>query len=167
MATTQERSQLDSQARPRGQVGSAGPSGPKGDTGAQGERGRTGPKGDTGPSGADGASGSSSFLLLATENIGAFVAVTSNGKVANSATTAHAGKVAGVSLAAITSGFTGSVQSVGEVENPSWTWTAGDVIYINGTSLSTTAPSTGFSQRIGTAKSATKIVVELGEPILL
>lgn len=105
--------------------------------------------------------------VVATEDIPAFSVVTSKGKVADSGTVSGIEKVIGIAEADIDTGFSGRVTMIGEIDNPAWTFVAGDVIFLNGTSLSTTAPSTGFSQRIGTAKSDTVIYVNLGQPILL
>jgi hypothetical protein len=55
----------------------------------------------------------------------------------------------------------------GDITNPGWAWTSGDIIFLNGTSLSTVAPSSGFVQRIGIAKTSQTIVVGLGDPVLL
>lgn len=114
---------------------------------------------------APGGGSASSITVLATANLTSFTAVTSNGKPADSSNLALRGKVLGIALSDISNGFTGSVTGYGEVENPAWTWSPGDVVFLNGTSLSTTAPSTGWSQVIGTARSSTVLVVELGTPI--
>lgn len=107
------------------------------------------------------------FSFVVAGNIPAFAAVTSTGLAANSATTAHFGKVIGVTLAAIASGFSGLVQVAGQLTNPAWAWSTGDLIFLNGASLSSSPPGTGFVQPLGTAKSATTIILEIGTPILL
>jgi hypothetical protein len=104
---------------------------------------------------------------VAGENLPAFVAVTSTGLRANSSTFAHFGKVIGIIIAAVNLGFSGDVTVIGEVQNLGWSWTAGDVIFLNGNSLASSAPVSGFSQKIGTAKNSTTIVVELETPVLL
>lgn len=107
------------------------------------------------------------FPIVATEDIPSFLAVTSTGKMANSANSAHYGKVVGLNTESVLSGFVSQVQESGEIINPLWSWTPGDIIFINGTNLSTSAPSTGWSQNIGIAKSATAIVIALSDPVLL
>jgi hypothetical protein len=105
--------------------------------------------------------------VVASEDLGGFVAVTSGGNLANSANIAHRGRLIGVTLGAIAADSSGAVAKEGRVENPAWSWSTDDILYLNGTSLSTVAPSTGFSQVIGVALNATTIIVRLGVPILL
>lgn len=105
--------------------------------------------------------------VVATEDIAAFVVVTSQGKNANSGTLSGIDRIIGISDAAIATGFSGTVTMIGVIENPIWSWSTGDPIFLNGSSLSTIAPSTGFTQRIGTAKNSTTVYVDLGEPVML
>jgi len=105
--------------------------------------------------------------LLAIEDIPAFTTVTATGAIANSGNAAHRGKIIGVSSEAIANGFVGKLVNEGELTNPSWTWNRGDVLYLNGTALSTTPPTSGFLQKIGVARATTVIVVELGQSVLL
>jgi hypothetical protein len=137
--------------------------------GRDGVNGRDGMDGKNGIDGKDGADGGSGvgFNLVAAEDLVAFAAVTITGRNANSSNLAHYAKIIGISMAAIASGFAGPVRDMGEITNPAWTWTAGDMIYLNGASLSKIPPTIGFSQRLGLAKGPTIIVVELGEPVLL
>ena len=149
--------------------GTAGPAGPAGPAGTNGTNGATGVAGATGATGATGAAGAAggALSITATEDLAAYSVVTSTGKVANSATLGLIGKIVGINPATILNTFSGSVTQVGEVQNLLWAWTAGDRLYLNGISLSTTAPASGFSQFIGTAKNSTTIIVELGDPVLL
>ncbi len=142
--------------------------GPRGLPGLPGRDGVgiIGPPGVPGVPGAPGPS-SASASIVATENIPAFVAVTTSGKIADSGNLAHLGKVVGITTAAIVSGFSGSVQFIGELNNPAWTWTAGDSIFPNGVGLSSTAPSSGWVKKLGTAKNPTTVIIELEESILL
>lgn len=98
----------------------------------------------------------------------AFDVVTVDGKIADSSLVTHAGRVAGISMAAPAAGFPVDVIFYGDVENPAWSFTEGDILFldVNG-KLTATAPASGFSQVIGTAKSPTKVVVNIEEPILL
>lgn len=96
-----------------------------------------------------------------------FSIVTVDGKIADSNNIAAVGRVAGVSMAAFLTGFPSDIVFHGLIDNPLWNWNEGDVLFLNGTSLSTTQPSSGFSQIIGTAKSPTKVLINLEEPILL
>ncbi len=106
--------------------------------------------------------------IVAEEDIPAFSAVTSLGEVADSGNPSGAfGKVIGVVPAAIEDGFSGDVIESGEVENPDWSWTAGDLVFLNGTNLSTSPPVIGFVQAIGTALGPTILLVDLQTPILI
>jgi hypothetical protein len=105
--------------------------------------------------------------INATENIPAFSLVTANGKIADSSNTTHFNHVVGLSKVAVLNGFVVTVTVEGEVTNPSWSWTNNDKIYLNGTSLSTTAPLTGFNQFIAIARNNNTIYVRLQQPVLL
>lgn len=105
--------------------------------------------------------------ITVTADIPAFVAVTITGARADSANLGHFGKVVGVAANDILGGFSGKIELSGFIENPAWTWTPGSEVYLNGTGLSHTAPSTGFVQQIGIAKSATVLFVDIKEPILI
>jgi hypothetical protein len=106
--------------------------------------------------------------VAATEDLPAYAVVTSLGRRANSGNpSANFRHVMGVSIEAIGSGFSGEVITVGEVENLGWSWTKGDSVYLNGTGLSSAPPETGFMQQIGNASGPTKLVLDLGTPILL
>lgn len=104
---------------------------------------------------------------VATENITAFDVVTSDGRVGNSGDVTQQDTVIGIAIADCLIGAPGKVVAFGEITNPAWTWTVGDVIFLNGTSLSTTPPSVGYSQEIGTATATDTINVDLGPAILL
>lgn len=146
-----------------------GPAGPAGARGLDGRNGSVGPIGPPGVPGAAGVPGPSAAnaSIVATENIPAFVAVTTSGKIADSGNLAHLGKVVGISTAAIANGFSGDVQFIGEMVNALWAWTAGDSIFVNGAGLSSIAPSTGWSKKMGTAKNATTIIIEMEDTVLL
>ena len=123
--------------------------------------------GPQGPQGPIGPSGGSSIDILAAENIAAFQCLTADGHVANSANAGHFGAVVGIATAAISTGFVGQAQAGGELTNNAWSWAPNAKIFLNGTSLSTTPPSSGFSQQIAIARNANTIVVEIQPPILL
>ncbi len=106
--------------------------------------------------------------ISATENIPEFAPVTSKGKVADSANASQSmGRVIGIAREAIADGFSGVVIESGEVTNPGWAWAIGDLLFLNGTSIANSPPESGFVQFIGSAKSPTTIVVDLGPPTLL
>jgi hypothetical protein len=108
-----------------------------------------------------------SIELAATADITAFSPVVITGKIADSANLSYFGRVVGIASAAIANGFVGVVVTFGTITNSGWAWTPGSSIFLNGTALSQTAPSTGFSQAIGVAKTSDTIFVSLSDPVLL
>ena len=105
--------------------------------------------------------------IIAAENVPIYTVITYTGYIANSATTAHMNKIAGITKEAINATFSGTAVTEGEIENVSWTWTKGDVLFLNGTSITNTPPSTGFRIKIGEALTSTKVFVRISESILL
>ena len=105
--------------------------------------------------------------FLAAVNLTQYQPVTVDGLLANSATLAHKNKVIGLVWATVASGFSGNALLEGEMTNPLWTWTAGSPLYLNGTTLSQTPPTTGFLQRIAVARTDMTIIIQPKHPILL
>lgn len=104
---------------------------------------------------------------VAQVNISAFSVVTSEGKVGDSSITSQRSKIIGIANVSVLTGFVGTAIGEGIIVNSGWSWVIGDVIYLNGTTLSTIAPSTGYIQRIGTATAPDTIDVILSPSILL
>jgi hypothetical protein len=123
------------------------------------------PPGPTGPPGPPGTS--TIEEITAAEDLPAFTVIVATGKVANSSDASHQGRVIGITLGAILSGQTGQFISEGTVENPAWSWTPGDILFLNGTSISTTPPILGFSQQVAVAETSTAIFFDLEAPVLL
>lgn len=108
------------------------------------------------------------LTIVAAENIPAWVPVTAQGRRADSGNpSASFGRVIGLAGDGIQRGRAGRVIRVGEITNPDWAWNTGEQIFLSGTGIANSAPTSGFVQRIGTASGQTKMVVDLGEPILL
>ena len=105
--------------------------------------------------------------VIASDDIPAFSVITDTGKNADSSNVFHKNIILGVTVAAVVSGFAGTVVKAGQISNPAWTWTTGDIIFLNGTALSTAAPSNGFRVIIGQALSATDLDINISESILL
>lgn len=103
----------------------------------------------------------------ATTSIAAFDPVTSLGTIADSTIVAQRNKVIGINTYAVGSGFIGQAVGFGKITNNAWSWTIGDKIFLNGTSLSITAPTIGFIQIIGTATASNTIDVKLAQSTLL
>lgn len=105
--------------------------------------------------------------VLAAVNLAAFDPVTINGNKADSTLLSPYGRVFGIVTTAVSTGFIGTVIIAGEITNGGWSWSPNDKIFLNGTALSTTPPTSGFAQKVAVAKTATTIVIELGPPVLL
>ncbi len=115
----------------------------------------------------EGGGGSGNITTItATEDILAYDLITSDGKKADSGNIAHKDKIIGIALADISNGFSGDVQLFGELENSNWNWSVG-YLFLNGTSISQTAPETGFSKIIGFIKNNITIIIDLQESILI
>ena len=81
---------------------------------------------------------------------------------------AHANKVLGMTTGAASLGASATIQTGGELTEPSWTWTLDVPIYLSANGLLTqTPPTTGFSLIVGFPITATKIFINLREPIFL
>jgi hypothetical protein len=105
--------------------------------------------------------------IVATQNIPAYCIVNGDGTRADSSIVNKRGKAVGITIENINNGFSGNIIQFGEVENLLWTWNAGDILYINGQNISTTAPSIGFNQIIAVAISSTKIDLNIQNSILI
>ena len=123
-----------------------------------------GPQGVKGDNGTDAIS---TIDVLAAEDLPAFTIVTATGLIADSSNTGHYGKVVGITTEDVALGFIAKVITDVEVTNDAWSWSPGDHIFLNGTTLSTTPPTTGFCQMVAIARNANIIVVKLETPILL
>lgn len=104
---------------------------------------------------------------VAQENIPIFKMVTTDGYRANSNNTSRRASTLGLALVYINTGMTGEIMVNGDVYNPAWSFNRGDIIFLNGTSISTIPPSTGFIQVVAKAiePNILRIIVEL--PFLL
>ena len=109
----------------------------------------------------------SAVSYIAQANITIYTVVTSDGFTANSNIISQRNKIIGITNANTLTGFSGTAVGIGTITNPAWTWVIGDKIYLNDTSLSTIAPTTGYIQLIGTATGADTINVKLAQSMLL
>jgi hypothetical protein len=80
---------------------------------------------------------------------------------------AHSGRVVGITLGAAADGDPVTVAVGGDIEEPSWTWSAGPLYLGTAGGLTQSAPTSGFVQVLGVALSPTRIVVEPSQPINL
>ena len=93
--------------------------------------------------------------------------VNADGTKADSAVITKRGWLIGMASANIAIGFSGPLLWAGEVSNPAWTWVVGNILYLNGSSLSTVPPSSGFIQRVAVAKTETIIELDFSVGVLL
>lgn len=97
-----------------------------------------------------------------------FSVITTEGKCADSNDIAHAARIFGVTSGGrALAGQMREVHAWGQLTNLNWCWRANDVIYLNGTQLSTVPPETGFVLRVGCAINDHTIRIDLGEPVIL
>ena len=126
----------------------------------------TGTQGNQGVQGVPGITGNFTMIAV-TENIAIGDVINGDGSKANSSIVGKRDLIIGVAAANIASGSTGQIILIGDLVNPLWAWTSGSILYLNGTVLSTTPPTTGFIQKVAIAKSSTIITVQLNNSILL
>ena len=105
--------------------------------------------------------------VLASVNILKYDIVTSDGYIADSTITSNRRKIVGIATEAFTIGNFGDVQTIGEIQNPSWVFTIGVPLFLNGTSLTQYPPTSGFIQRIGMAIGVNTLDINFGPSVLL
>ena len=77
-------------------------------------------------------------------------AVTSKGEKGDSTKPGHRGNIIGLAKENVLTGFPGKAVPGGKIEVSTWDFIKGDKIFLNGTMLSTTQPTSGdFSQCLG------------------
>lgn len=124
-----------------------------------------------GPPGPPGAPGSILHTATSAEALGGHraVIVSSAGVTyADSSVESHAGRVAGVTVAASSIGSPASFQSSGKLVEASWSWTPDADIWLGSSGILTqTYPSgAAFAQRMGYAISPTEMWIDLTEPTI-
>jgi len=81
---------------------------------------------------------------------------------------AHVSKVVGMTTGAAMAGADATIQTGGELIEPSWSWTLNIPIWLSTDGLLTqVAPVSGFSLIVGFPITATKIFISIREPIFL
>lgn len=93
--------------------------------------------------------------------------VLNNLTYADSSDASHIGKVLGITFYASTGGDTVDIIINGILTEPTWNWTPGALLYLNGTTVSETPPTTGFLCLIGKALSAETVLISIDQPINL
>lgn len=123
-----------------------------------------------GPAGSPGADAEGVTVTGGTSGVNAyqvvFATTDSTVQAANSAEPSHAGRVVGMTEAAIAEGATGTVRTGGAITNSAWSLSPGLSYFLAaGGEISLNIPSSGFIQRIGTARDSTTLIINMGEPI--
>lgn len=111
--------------------------------------------------------GQETIDVVAAEDLPAFVMVTVNGNIADSSNITHYGKVVGMTIASVVAGSIAGLIDDEEVTNLAWSWVAGQKLFLNGTTLSVTSPSSGFCQMVAVARNNNTIIMRIEVPILL
>jgi hypothetical protein len=128
--------------------------------------------GAQGPVGPPGPTGGYALQYPAGEALGGhrMVVLDDTGKAiyADSTILTHANKVLGITTGAASVGATATIQTGGEMTEPSWSWVLGTPIWLSLAGMLTqVAPVTGFSLIVAFPVSATKAIISLREPIFL
>lgn len=129
--------------------------------------------GDQGPPGRDGIpgpAGGSALQRIAGETVSALrVQYEQAGKVyaLDYRDTAHIDLLLGVSLTAADIDQPLNVQRSGVIEDSGWSWALGRVWLGAGGALTQTPPADGFDVLIGAAVSATRITLNIQDPLYL
>lgn len=135
----------------------------QGPAGAQGQRGFAGPPGTSLFEMVAGAALSGHRIVyLDTQNTLQY---------ASNDTLAHANRIVGMTLGAVAQGAVAQVKSMGDVEEPGWSWDTNLSVYLgpNGllTQVAPTGPAAKFSMVVGFPVSSTSLFVNPREPIVL
>ena len=128
--------------------------------------------GEQGPAGSPGPVGGIVSEYVASIAIGGHRAVVLNASqqaiYADRSILTHANKVLGITSGAVAAGANVAVQRNGEMTEPSWAWVLDTPIWLSTDGLLTqTPPSVGFSLIVAFPISATKILIEIREPLFL
>lgn len=131
-----------------------------------------GEQGPQGPQGIPGQVGGTVLQYVAGENLGGHRMVVLNDSqqavYASNDNPAHAVKVLGMTTGAANIGDLSTIQTGGEITEPSWDWVLNTPVCLSTNGLLTqTQPLTGFIQIIGFPITTTKIFINLREPITL
>ena len=117
------------------------------------------------------SSGSTTKTYTAAENVGGHrLVLVQDGGIAHCSPTnlVHMGRCIGMTLGAASAGNDTIVVYLGEITEPSWNWDTTKPVYLGAAGVPTqTVPTTGYSQIIGFPTAATKLYIDMREPIAL
>lgn len=128
--------------------------------------------GGIGATGPPGAAGATVLTYAAGINLSGHRMVVLNDSAeavyADNTVTTHANKVIGMTIGAAMAGADATIQSGGELAEPSWSWTLNVPIWLSSNGLLTqVVPVSGFSLIVGFPITATKMFIDIREPIYL
>ena len=132
------------------------------DVGNPGAPGRQGPPGPAGAALLTYIAGEvlSGHRIVIIENDKAYYASNMN--------SAHANRIAGITIGATMYNDPAYIQTGGELEEPSWNWVLNIPLWLSASGFLTQIPPTvGFSCIIGSPVTSTKILINIGTPISL
>lgn len=124
-----------------------------------------------GRQGIAGPAGSALIIGTAGESLSGHRMVTTNssGEIiyASNLSSAHSGRVIGMTTGAAAMGATATVQTAGPITESSWAWTPGSLLWIGANGqVGGMPPVTGWVQAIGYAQTPTTIFLQLTQPFL-
>lgn len=128
--------------------------------------------GAQGPPGADGTNGPMQLTRTAGEVLGGhrIVRLNADGEAiyADCETVTDASVVLGMTVGAAEQGASVTIQTEGELVEPSWTWDPDLAIFLSTAGqLTQTPPATGFILCVAVPTGVDRAVIRVGEPILL
>lgn len=127
-------------------------------------------QGPPGPPGEPGPAGGAAVQRLAGETLSALRVVYELDGLVFQLSPNDAGHIdllLGLAITAAPSGTATNIQLIGAVDDTGWSWTPGPVWLGSNGALTQTPPTSGFDVRIGAAVSATRVVLNIEEPLRL
>lgn len=103
----------------------------------------------------------------ASEYIPKYKIVTTDGYICNSIYPSHRHKSVGIATNNTNIGFNCNCVVKGIIEDATFSFTPNATLYLNGTNISTTAPTTGFILPLGKSVTSNKILIDIQRSILL
>jgi hypothetical protein len=67
----------------------------------------------------------------------------------------------------VSSGAIATAMVDDEVVNLAWGWSPGSKLFLNGTTISVSPPTVGFSQMVAVARNANTIIMRISQAVLL
>lgn len=114
--------------------------------------------------------GGDTIPMTAGENLSALRVVMSgpSGVIYADASSILTSKPVGITMTAATAGQTVQVKAAGIISDALWSWVPNDTIWLGSNGmLTSTPPSSGVAARVGIAMTATSIMVQIHQPIVL